>query len=64
MKVESEVYKYCLKIINALIEQLIASEYYLTNPKLDFLRNLLREQIEKRDKNARGDLLSWQLINQ
>jgi hypothetical protein len=56
MEVESEVYNYCLDIVNSLVEPLKTSEYYLTNPKLDFLTNLLREQIEKRDQNARGEV--------
>ena len=50
-------YTYCLEIVNALTEQLKANEYYLTNPKLDFLMNLLCEQIEKRDQNARDEVI-------
>ncbi len=56
MEVESEVYNYCLNIVNGLVEQVKTSKYYLTNPKLDFLRDLLREQIEKRDQNSRGEV--------
>jgi len=56
MEVESKVYNYCLNIVNGLVEQVKTSKYYLTNPKLDFLRDLLREQIEKRDQNSRGEV--------
>jgi len=56
MEIETEVYDFCLKTVNGLIEQLKASLYYLTNPKLDFLTNLLLEQIKKRDQNTRGEI--------
>jgi hypothetical protein len=55
MKIETEVHDFCLKTVNDLVEQLKASLYYLTNPKLDFLTNLLLEQIKKRDENTRGE---------
>lgn len=57
MKVESEVYHHCVEVINSFTEQFKSSEFYLTNPKLDFLSNVLREQIEKRDSNTRGLVL-------
>ncbi|CAF1266590.1 unnamed protein product [Adineta steineri] len=57
LEVETEVHDICLKKISNIVTQLKQSQYYLTNPKLDFLTNLLREQINKRDKNARGLVL-------
>jgi hypothetical protein len=60
MEIETEVYNMCQKIVKDLVEELKISEYYLTNSKLDFLTDLLRKQIEKRDGNARGafDIIS------
>ena len=54
MEIETDVYNSCRKTVNDLDEQWKSSEYYLTNPKLDFLKDLLRKQIEKRDGNTRG----------
>ncbi|CAF3817351.1 unnamed protein product [Rotaria sp. Silwood1] len=50
--IETEVHDYCLQIINSIVDQLKDSQYYLTNPKLDFLTDLLQRLIKQRD-NAR-----------
>lgn len=54
IKIENDIYNVSLQTINDLQKDLQANEYYLTNPKLDFLTNLLQEQIKKRNGNARG----------
>jgi hypothetical protein len=53
VEVETEVHDFCQQTVNSLIEQLKESEYYLTNPKLDFLTGLLRKLIGQR-QDARG----------
>ncbi|CAF4401162.1 unnamed protein product, partial [Rotaria magnacalcarata] len=35
--------------MNSIVEQLKESQYYLTNPKLDFLTDLLQRLIKQRD---------------
>ncbi|CAF1072119.1 unnamed protein product [Adineta ricciae] len=57
MPVESDVYNYCLNTIGNINEEIKHGEYYSTNPKLDFLTDQLKEQIKKRNANARGLIL-------
>ena len=57
MEIESEVYRSSRETIDRLIEQAKTSSFYSTNPKLDFLTNLLRGEIGKRSENARGLVL-------
>ncbi|CAF3385232.1 unnamed protein product [Rotaria socialis] len=53
MAIETEVHDYCIQTMNSIVEQLKESQYYLTNPKLDFLTDLLQRLIKQRD-DARG----------
>ncbi|CAF1158018.1 unnamed protein product, partial [Rotaria magnacalcarata] len=54
--IEIKIHDYCIQTVNTIVDQLKETEYYLTNPKLDFLTNLLKDLIRKRD-NARGLIL-------
>ncbi|CAF1443158.1 unnamed protein product [Rotaria sordida] len=56
IEIETEIHHYCLQIVNSIVDRLKESEYYLTNPKLDFLTKKLQELIKQRD-NARGLIL-------
>ncbi|CAF3126189.1 unnamed protein product [Rotaria sp. Silwood2] len=56
IEIETEIHDYCLQTVNSIVEQLKASQYYLTNPKLDFLTDLLQRLIKQR-QNARGLIL-------
>ena len=58
MEIETDVHDYCLEIVNGIIEGLKETRYYLTNPKLDFLTNVLRRLIEQR-QNTRGKFNSY-----
>lgn len=53
IEVESEVHGFCLETVNGIVEQLKKSQYYLTNPKLDFLTDILKRLIKER-QNGRG----------
>ncbi|CAF5103105.1 unnamed protein product, partial [Rotaria sp. Silwood1] len=56
IEIETKIHDYCLQTVNSIVDQLKESQYYLTNPKLDFLTNLLQRLIKQRD-NARGLIL-------
>ncbi|CAF1418770.1 unnamed protein product [Rotaria magnacalcarata] len=56
LTIETKVHDYCIQTMNSIVEQLKESQYYLTNPKLDFLTDLLQRLIKQRD-DARGLIL-------
>lgn len=53
MEVEAQVYTHGKKVLEGLVEAWKSSDYYMTNPKLDFLTDTIKELIETR-QNARG----------
>ena len=57
MEIEREVYHSSVDTVNRLIEQSKDNVFYSSNPKLDFLTDLLCKQIHKRNENARGLVL-------
>lgn len=57
MEVEAQVYTHGKKVLEGLVEAWKSSDYYMTNPKLDFLTDTIKELIETR-QNARGQFFN------
>lgn len=60
LSIETEVHDTCLQVINGTVEDLRKSPYYLTNPKLEFLTDLLQRLVQQRE-GARGKLFFFQI---